>query len=110
MGSVVGCGPDQVRFSYRMDDDEKEYFGAFTVTGYNDGIVYLDGNGISLDKAPYAAIAFLNSTTSIGTAKRILNLRKEKTVKAVCIDLMQKDKLRRVLVPKDAETEFSIEA
>lgn len=109
MGNVVGCGPDQVRFSFCMDDGI-ERFWSFTVTEYDGGIVYLDGNGTTLSEAPYVAEAFLNSTTSIGTAKRILGLGKKETVKAVCIEVARGEKLIRILVPKDEGIKLSIEA
>ena len=118
MGSVVkNCRADQVRFSFRMNDGKKgrEYGCVLTVAGYEDGIIHLVsesvGNGIELCQAPYAAEAFLNSTTSIGTAKRILKLKKKDTVKAVRIELKRLNKPSKcVWVSKDPEMEFSIKA
>ena len=116
MGSVIkNCRADQVRFSFRMDDGKKgkEYGCVLTVTGYEDGVIYLVsediGNGIELCQAPYAAEAFLNSTTSIGTAKRILKLNKKHVVKAVRIELKKLNKPSKCIrVPKDPKLEFSI--
>ena len=111
MGSVVACRSNQVRFSFRMEKWGQEYGCALTVKDYEGGIIYLeDDGGMPFCMAACAAAAFLSNTSSIGTAKRILRLKKEDTVKAVCIDLMQGKTPRRILMPKNSRTDFTIKA
>ena len=116
MGSVVNCRKNQVRFSFYLDDKKKgqEYGCALTVKEYKDGTIRLVSepeNGVELHTAACAALAFLKNTSSIGTAKRIAEVGEAETVKAVRIDLESKDKPTiSILVPKDAKTNFSIEA
>ena len=117
MGSVVKCAADQVRFSFYLDDEKKgkEYGCALTVENYRDGIIRLvseaENDGIKPYMALAAARTFLMNTSSVGTAKRILELGETDIVRAVRIDLKSTKKPTvSILVPKNVRTDFSIEA
>ena len=111
MGDIVGCNENEVRFAFYLDEEKKgtEYYCAMKVERYEEGIIYLSSK-IPFYMASCAAAAFLDSTSSIGTAKRILELGKKDVVRTVCIDLMQGEKPRRIWMSKDPETILSIEA
>jgi hypothetical protein len=111
MGNVVGCDKNEVRFAFYLVGKRKgtEYFCAMKVERYEKGIIYLSSN-IPFSMASCAAAAFLDSTSSIGTAKRILKLKKKEVVRVACIDLMQGKKPRRIWMSKNPETILSIEA
>jgi uncharacterized protein involved in tellurium resistance len=57
----------------------------------------------------------MKSSTAVGTAKLILNLKKRQTVKAVRINLKREEGeeeviIKSILVPKSVKTQFSIKA
>ena len=114
VGSVVGCNDRQVRFAFHLDERKKgkEYFCVLTVEEYENGLITLiseEGSGVEFGTAPYAAEAFLNSTTCVGTAKRILKKGKKDTVKVARIDFKKgEDIIKSILVPKRPETNLAI--
>ena len=120
MGNIVGCSEEQVRFGYYMDEGKKgrKYYCALTVEEYDKGILTLSWDKHLINEfysAPYAAEAFMKSSTSVGTAKLILNLKKRQTVKAVRINLKREEGeeeviIKSILVPKSVKTQFSIKA